>query len=316
MGTRGLGIDVGGTNLRAALVELDTGAVIALRRHSLGDRSPQEVVAAAAGLVRSLGADAGTPLGVGFAGQLRGSTGVVMNAPNLGWRDVPRGEMLAGALGAPVRVVNDLSAAAWGEARFGAARGARDALVVFAGTGVGAGLLVGGRLHEGAAGVAGELGHVKVDRPAGAAPRRCGCGMTDCLEAWAGGAAVESLLREAAAAGCATAIAPSAGEVPERGGAGRIEAAARAGDPWARALWDGTAGLLGRAVASAVTLLDPGRVVLGGGLLLGNTLLYEMVERRIREETSRTAAAGLLVVRAALGDEAGVVGSALLAAGR
>jgi glucokinase len=314
MGPRGLGIDVGGTNLRAALVELDTGAVVALRRHALADRSPDEVVSAAASLARALGADPGTPVGVGFAGQLRGSSGVVLNAPNLGWRDVPLGELLADAVGAPVRVSNDLSAAAWGEARFGAARDAREALVVFAGTGVGAGLLLGGRLHEGAGGVAGELGHVKVDRPRGTAPRRCGCGMTDCLEAWAGGAAVEARVREAVAEGRAP--APLDGPGPERSGAARAEIAARAGEEWALSLWEETAGLLGRAVASAVTLLDPGRVVLGGGLLLGNALLQEMVERRIREETSRTAAAGLTVARAALGDEAGVVGAALIAAGR
>jgi len=312
MTARGLGIDVGGTNLRAALVELETGAVVALRRHALAGRSPGEVVSVAASLARALGAEPGTTVGVGFAGQLQAGSGVVLNAPNLGWRDVPLGELLSGALGAPVRVANDLSAAAWGEARFGAARGARESLVVFVGTGVGAGLLLGGRLHEGAGGVAGELGHVKVDRPPGTAPRRCGCGMTDCLEAWAGGAAVEARVREAVAEGRAPAPAP--GEA--RSGAGRTDVAARAGEEWALSLWEETAGLLGRAVASAATLLDPGRVVLGGGLLLGNALLYEMVERRIREETSRTAAAHLVVARAALGDEAGVVGAALLGAGR
>lgn len=307
-----LGIDVGGTNLRAALVDLATGQVVAHQRERQSSRAPADVVATVARLVAALPAAAGTPAGVGFAGQLRGDSGMVLNAPNLGWRDVPLGEMLAAALGARVRVVNDLSAAAWGEYRFGAARGGAQALVVFAGTGVGAGVVLGGRLHEGAHGVAGELGHVKVQRPAGEEPRRCGCGAWDCLEAWAGGAAVTARVREAVARG----RVPASGDADApRHEAARVEAAARAGEAWARAFWTDTAGLLGRAVANAATLLDPGRVVLGGGLLLGNPLLYEEVERAVRAETSRTAAAGMTVERAALGDDAGVVGAALISAG-
>jgi glucokinase len=300
-----LGIDVGGTNVRAAVLDADTGAVLAARRGALAGRTPEEVVAAAAQVARQAVAAAGIrpgTAGAGVAAQLDGDTGRVLAAPNLGWRDVALGEMLGAALGLPVLVVNDLSAAAWGEFRLGAARGARDALVVFAGTGVGAAVVVDGRLLPGARGVAGEIGHVKVEPPHGEPERNCGCGAVGCLEAYVGGAGIAARLREASSAGKPAGLASP----------NDVERAALAGDPWASAFWGATAARLGRAVADAVTLLDPGLLVLGGGLLLGNPSLLAAVERIVRAEASRTAVEGLFVASAALGDDAGVAGAALL----
>jgi glucokinase len=297
-----LGIDVGGTNVRAAVVDAGTGAVVAARRERLVGRSPGAVVEAAARVARAAIAAAGASpasAGAGVAAQLDGDTGRVLAAPNLGWAEVPLGDRLAAALGLPVRVVNDVTAAAWGESRHGAARGARDALVVFAGTGVGAGILAGGRLVSGARGVAGEIGHVKAPPPPGEPVRICGCGAEGCLEAYVGGAGIAARLRDAG----------RPGGVPAD-----VERAALAGEPWALAFWGATAGLLGRAVAAAVTLLDPGLLVLGGGLLLGNPALRAAVERIARDEASRTAADGLRIAAAALGDDAGVVGAAMLSA--
>jgi glucokinase len=304
-----LGIDVGGTNVRAALVDVGTGAVLSARRAALEGRTPEEVVRAVCRAVcraaREAVADGQVQpaaAGAGVAAQLEGETGRVLSAPNLGWRDVALGELLAAGLGFPVLVVNDLAAAAWGELRHGAARGASDALVVFAGTGVGSAIVAGGRLLGGAHGVAGEIGHVKVEPPPGEPERRCGCGAVGCLEAYAGGAGIAARLREASADG-KWAGAPSMGEV---------ELAAAAGDPWASAFRESTAARLGRAVADAVTLLDPGLLVLGGGLLLGNPALRASVERVVRSEASGTALAALSVRSAALGDDAGVIGAALL----
>jgi glucokinase len=303
MARQALGVDLGGTNARAAVVDVETGAVEAMARETLADRTPAAVVEAVARVVAAAAGPGGArgfgAVGVGVAGQVLGSSGLVLNAPNLGWRDVAFGGLLEGRVGVPVRIVNDLSAAAWGEARFGAARDVRDALVVFVGTGVGSGLVLGGRLHEGARGVAGELGHVKVRPPRPSeAPRRCGCGAVGCLEAYAGGANVSARVR--------------AGGDLSRVNAGSVEEAAAAGDAYARRLWDEVGELLGLAIAGAVTLLNPRRLVLGGGVLLGCPTLYEIVEWRVRNEASRSAAASLEVERAARGDEAGVVGAALL----
>lgn len=319
METEALGVDLGGTNVRAAVVDAGTGAVRAVAREALVDRSPEAVAEAVARVVAgAAGADGARrfgAVGVGVAGQVLGASGLVLNAPNLGWRDVPFAGLLEGRLGAAVRVVNDLSAAAWGESRFGAARGTRDALVVFVGTGVGSGLVLGGRLHEGARGVAGELGHVKVRplRP-GEALRRCGCGAVGCLEAYAGGANVAARVRAELAAGARSSIGDLTGGDLSRVGAAQVEQAAAAGDAYARRLWEEVGELLGSAVAAAVTLLNPQRVVLGGGVLLRSPTLLELVEWRVRGETSRSAAAALELARAELGDDAGVVGAALLGA--
>ncbi|HTP50396.1 MAG TPA: ROK family protein [Anaeromyxobacteraceae bacterium] len=316
MASLALGIDLGGTNARAALVDRATGEVVALERRALARRSPEEVVEVLRRAVLAVAGERPASLGrigVGVAGQVMGGTGLVFNAPNLGWRDVPLGNLLAGALGAPVRVVNDLSAAAWGETCFGAARGARDVLVVFAGTGVGSGIVVGGRLHEGACGVAGELGHVKVRPPrAGEPPRRCGCGSVGCLEAYVGGANLAVRVRAEVEAGVTTRIVEFTSGDISRVTASQVEQACQAGDAYARQLWEELGELLGTAVANAVTLLNPERLVLGGGVLRASPTLRERVGFHVAAATSRTAAARLAVVDAERGDEAGVIGAALL----
>jgi glucokinase len=316
-----IGVDLGGTNARAAVVDADTGEIVAAHRERLVDRAPEAVAkvvedavarAAAAAGIDPRGAGA---IGVGVAGQCLGRTGVVMNAPNLGWRDVPLGDQLGRTLGLPVRVANDLAAAAWGEKRFGAARGLDDVVLVFVGSGVGAGLILSGKLHDGANGVAGEFGHVKVlpPRPT-TAPRRCGCGEVGCLEAYTSGVNVAARVREELAAGAETEVLAIAGGDPARVTASHVEEAARRGDAYARALWEEVGELLGVATANLVTLLNPARVILGGGVLLGCPELAAIARRAFDGAVSRSATKGLSIERAGLGDDAGVVGAAVLEA--
>ncbi|HEY6104574.1 MAG TPA: ROK family protein [Anaeromyxobacteraceae bacterium] len=313
-----LGIDLGGTNARAALVDGDTGRIVAARKSPLASREPQAAVAAVAAAAREAAAAAGVEpgalgsAGVGVAGQCLGASGVVANAPNLGWRDVPFGAMLERALGLPARVANDLSAATWGELRFGAARGSSEVLVVFVGSGVGAGLVVRGRLVEGASGVAGEIGHVRVPPPRGGAPRRCGCGQMGCLEAWAGGMNLSARVREDLQAGAVTAVREVVGGDLARVSPGAVEQAFAQGDAYARGLWEEIGELLGTAAANAVTLLNPERLILGGGVLMGCPGLAAAVRRHLDAAVSPSAAVGLTVAPAALGDDAGLVGAALL----
>lgn len=314
-----IGVDLGGTNARAAVVDVDTGEIVAAHKEPLRDRDPAKVVevvrhalAEAAGAA-AIGIGAAGAVGVGVAGQCLGATGVVLNAPNLGWRDVPFGELLRGAVGVPVRIANDLSVAAWGERRFGAAKGIDDVVLVFVGSGVGSGLILGGRLHEGAQGVAGEFGHVKVrpSRP-GTAPRRCGCGQVGCLEAYTSGMNVAARVREELAAGAETSLRALTGGDPARVTASLVDDACRAGDAYARALWEEVAELLGSAVANLVTLLNPARLILGGGVILGCPALAGLVRERFDQAVSRSATKGLTIERAWLGDDAGVIGAAVL----
>jgi glucokinase len=315
----GIGVDLGGTNARAAVVDADTGEVIAAHKEPLRDRTPDGVVdvvrhviaeAVAAG---GVAAGAVGAVGVGVAGQCLGRTGVVLNAPNLGWRDVAFGELLRDAIGVPVRVANDLSVAAWGEKRFGAAKGIDDVVLVFVGSGVGSGLILAGRLHDGAQGVAGEFGHVKVRpiRPE-TAVRRCGCGQLGCLEAYTSGVNVAARVREEIAAGARTSIHARVGGDLSRVNASLVDDAYRAGDAYARSVWAEVGELLGTEIANLVTILNPSRLILGGGVLLGSPALGELVRRFFDEKVSLSATKGLTIERAWLGDDAGVIGAAVL----
>lgn len=160
-----IGLDLGGTNLRAAVVEVSgtTGRLIKQQRAAVGvQRDPKTVAQMLARLVRELDPGGTLPVGVGVAGMLRGTSGIVANAPNLGWRDAPFAQLAGAELGRPVWLENDLSAICWGEYRFGAARGMHNILCVFVGTGIGAGAVLEDRLFRGATNAAMEIGHVKV----------------------------------------------------------------------------------------------------------------------------------------------------------
>lgn len=317
MAALAVGVDLGGTNARAAVVDRDSGEIVAAHKVPLRDRAPDVVVQVVAHAVREAAGAARLArldsVGVGVAGQCLGATGVVLNAPNLGWRDVPFGVRLERALGIPARVANDLSAAAWGEKRFGAAMGVDDVVLLFVGSGVGSGLILGGRLHEGAHGVAGELGHVKVRpiRPE-TRPRRCGCGGLSCLEAYTSGVNIAARVREELAAGTSSRVRDLVQGDLSRVNATVVDTAYGEGDFYARSLWGEVGELLGTAFANVVTIVNPSRVILGGGVLLGCPHLTRLAREHFDEKVSPSATTGLAVERAFLGDDAGVIGAALL----
>jgi glucokinase len=294
--TLALGVDIGGTNARAAVVDPRTGQLLASAKSAWADRSPDVVIREVERLVATVvaGQPVGdVPLGIGFAGMLHG--GVVVNAPNLGWRDVDFGDPLARRLGRRVRLVNDLSAAAWGEQRAGAAKGAGHVFTVFVGTGVGSAIIDEGRLLHGATGVAAEFGHVKVQLEGG---RPCGCGDLGCLEAYVGGAKLGEWMREEGLAGT-----PS-----------ELEARAQAGDAAARRLYDVAVGYLALAIANQVTVLNPEVLVLGGGVLSRCPGMVACVRDAVVHRAAVAARRAVRVELARLGDDSGLVGAALLAA--
>jgi glucokinase len=209
-----------------------------------------------------------------------------------------------------VRLANDVNAIAFGEFAFGAGRGARDILCIYAGTGIGGGVIAAGQLVIGAAHVAGELGHTKV--VTGPAARECGCGSRGCIEAYAGGARLSARARAELGSGQksrAVELAGSAAQVH----AGHLDQAAREGDVYATRLWDEIAPLFGLVVANAVTLLNPARAIFGGGVLWGATELRRRMLIAYQELVNAEAGAACEIVEAALGDAAGVLGAAALA---
>jgi len=306
-----VGVDLGGSTIRAALVDAQ-GKVVKHERLALTGRTPEAVVAQLLDLVRQLDPGATSlPTAIGVAAQLWVRTGVVAVAPNLGWFDVPLGALLARAFGHPVRLVNDLDAITVGEARQGAGRGERDVLCLFVGTGVGLGAVVQGLLFEGADGLATELGHTKIASPVTGRP--CGCGERGCLEAYTSGRHLPERLVEVRARGLASPLLDSARGDLTKINAVTIEQAALAGDPAAVALWDDIGEKLGLAAANTVTLFNPRVLILGGGVLTSAPSLVQRLETVMKANTSRPALSRVEVRNTELGDQAGLVGAGLLA---
>ncbi len=305
-----LGIDLGGTYARAALVG-DDGRLQRSVKVALTTREPADVADAVARAADDVvaGATGITHCGVGVAGMLDLATGTVVNAPNLRWRQVPFARMLAERLGRPVRLVNDVAAAAWGEFRVGAGAGVDDVLVVFVGSGVGGAVISGGRLVRGTSGVAGEIGHVKVVVDG----RPCGCGMRGCVEAYIGGHNLLAQMREAIAADTPTLLRERSRGEDAALTPVLLEEAALSGDAVARAIYDAAARHLAVAIANQVIVLNPARLILGGGVLRRCPALREAVATGVHRYATDVVRHPLTIVDAALGDDSGLIGAALLA---
>lgn len=274
-------------------------------------RGPEAVLATLQQMIRALTPSAASPLAVGVAcaGQIDPVTGAVVYAPNLGWRDVPLGVLLAQALGVPVIVENDVRAAAWGEFVAGAGRREGSLVAVFVGTGVGSGAVLDGRLWRGAGNAAGEVGHTQVV-PEGLP---CRCGRNGCLEQYVSGSGFQRRLAAAMTAGRVSRLVDVCGGDASRLGARDVYEAAMEGDALAHELWSDATRFLTMAVANYVTILNPRVLVLGGGVIATVPALFDAVAERVPELTTILAARSLRIERAALGDLSGLIGAAALA---
>lgn len=313
-----IGVDLGGTNFRIAALSGEGPELGSVHKEEVGEpRDPQSILDRLARGIEAIAAtapaDAVIPVGVGIAAMLRDRRGTVAKSPHLRWDDVPFGELLAARLGARFRlgVYNDVNAITYGEHVFGAGRGHDNVLAVYVGTGIGGGLVCDGRLVEGATNCAGEIGHVKVRWDDEAAP--CACGGRGCVEAYVGGTYVGERIRRELTAGASPATVALAGHV-DQANAGHVDQAAAAGDEWALALWSELAPLLAVALGNAITVLNTGRLVLGGGLLGRTPVLYELVTLALDLVMPRASREPLTVAAAELGDDAGLVGASALAA--
>ena len=304
-----VGVDLGGTKIYAVALEGDEVRSEA-KAKTPRQGGPFGVVDAIAALIASLDAGSIEGVGVGAPGVVDARSGVVHRAPNLpGWMEpFGLGPALSESVGAPVVIDNDVNVGIYAEHRLGAARGAKDVLGVFVGTGVGGGLILDGALRRGASGVAGELGHVVVRRGG----RLCGCGGQGHLEAYAGRASMERRARDLEAKGRDTKLVDLAGS--KRMTSSVFAKAIAAGDALAVDLLDDAVTALGAGIASALALLDLELVVVGGGLAdrLGPAFVGR-VEQAVRGELFATNAV-VRVVSAELGDRGGAIGAALIAA--
>lgn len=306
-----VGVDIGGTKIAAGVVTAAGEVVHRARRDT--PREAETITPVVASLVQELRAEAGLdagPVGVGAAG-IVDADGVVRYAPNIAWADFPLAEQLRRVLGGPVTVDNDANVAAWGEYRAGAGRGAHsDMLLLTIGTGVGGGLVIGDRLLRGAHGLGAELGHIIV---AEGGPR-CPCGNAGCLEALASGTAVGRMAREALASGQPSAPSALADVTPADLTGKAVTTAAASGDDLAIAVLARAGFWLGVGIASLVNAIDPETVVVGGGAMEAGELLLAPARAAFEERLLGRAHRPLpSITRASLGDDAGLIGAALLA---
>jgi glucokinase len=312
---RAIGIDIGGTKIAGGVV---TGAGRILDRTRVPtprDEGAATLTAVLAAVDELLARNAGvSAIGVGAAGLVEWPGGHARWAPNNSYRRLQLRRLVGERTGLPTTVDNDGNAAAWAEARFGAGAGRNDLVLVTVGTGIGGGLVLGGRLYHGEHGFAGELGHLIV-APDG---DRCACGNRGCLEAMASGSALGRLGREAAAADPGGRLAALAAETGGPVTGEVVFAAASEGDKPALALFERVGTWLGVGIASLVTIFDPDLVVVGGGVAATGELLLAPARASFERYVHGRAHRDLPpVVSTRLGADAGLVGAATLAlAGR
>ena len=309
---RFVGIDIGATSVTVAVTDGHLRVLASASQPADVRAGPRPVLEAAASLVDKLLADLGVDrvdgAGVGVPGPVSFPQGLPSVPPLMpGWDRYPVQDALAARLGTPVLLDNDVNIMALGERQAGVARGTSDFLFVKVGTGIGCGIVLGGKVHRGMSGSAGDIGHIQVD---GAGPT-CACGNRGCLEAYFGGAALSRMGEDAARAGRSPWLAErlaTSGHLT----AIDVGGAAAGGDPVALELVREGAGRLGRVLAGLVSFLNPGLVVLGGGLAgLGHVLLAE-VRSVVYRQSLPLATGSLPIVLSELGELAGVVGAAQL----
>ncbi|MDT0544068.1 ROK family protein [Streptomyces lonegramiae] len=296
-----IALDVGGTGMKAALVGADGTLLHEARRPTGRERGPEAVVAGIldfAAELRAIGEQRyGGPAaaaGVGVPGVLDEARGIAVFAANLGWRDVPLRALLAERLaGTPVALAHDVRMGGLAEGRIGAGEGAGRFLFVSLGTGIAGAIGIGGRVDPGANGSSGEIGHIVV-RPGGPA---CGCGQSGCLET----------LASASALGRAWARASGDPEADAADCAKAVES----GDPRAVEVWHEAVGALADGLVTGVTLLDPGILIIGGGLAEAGETLFAPLRTAVEERITFQKLPS--IVPAALGDTAGCLGAGLLA---
>nr|WP_065848749.1 ROK family protein [Streptomyces mutomycini] len=296
-----IALDVGGTGMKAALVGADGALLHEARRATGRDRGAEAVVETILGFAADLYAygekhlgEGAVAAGVAVPGIVDAEHGIAVYAANLGWRDVPLRRLIGDRLGGiPVALGHDVRTGGLAEGRIGAGRGADRFLFVPLGTGIAGAIGIAGTIEAGAHGCAGEIGHIVV-RPDGP---ECGCGQRGCLETLASAAAVSR------------AWAAASGD-PDADAADCAEAVA-SGDPVALRVWQDAVEALAAGLVTALTLLDPRTLIIGGGLAEAGETLFTPLRAAVEERVTFQKLPH--IVPAALGDTAGCLGAGLLA---
>ncbi len=315
----GLGVDIGGTKIYAGIIDLETGRAIATARKAtrpekgvpffvqrLGDVIEDALTAGNA--VQSSLVPA---IGIGLAGQVDRERGIVLGAPNLaaGLINLDLSTLLQNRFARPVVLGNDVEVAAYGEQVFGSGRNCTDFVYVSVGTGIGGAIVRNGEIWRGATGTAGEIGHTVVSYNG----RFCGCGGRGHLEAYASRTAITRVIQAEMERGRPSKLSDLLrADVPEIRSKMLAKCVEDNDELVIEALNEG-ADYLGAGIGSVISFANPGRIILGGGLIEAVPHFYERAVTRSREVGIAIAGRQVEIMRTALGDDAGIVGAAWMA---
>lgn len=307
-----IGIDVGGTKTGIALVGI-SGKIYRHDKFETEAASPDEVLNQIAGNVKEMIklAPNVVAVGAGVAGQVDQNTGVLLFAPNLNWRNIPFQNHLQQALNLPVSITNDVRAAAWGEWLYGAGKGCNDIACVFVGTGIGGGIISGGRMLNGNSNTLGEVGHMIID----ISGLRCTCGSKGCLQTIAGGQGMAKRAQEAIKNDPAygKGILEAANGKIDQITAKTIIDMSKKNDPLALLLLEDAKQALIAGCASIVNVFNPKRLILGGGIMYAMPEWIPQITKGINNFALDAATADLEVLPSKLREDSNVVGAAAFA---
>ena len=309
-----VGVDLGGTNIVAGALAEDGSDVLALRSEptrpdqgadAVVDRIVRMIDTVIAETIAQTGAkrDDMIGVGVGAPGPLDRERGIVVTTPNLGWTNFPLRDVISERSRLPVRIDNDANCATLGEWWLGAASGADNVIGMTIGTGIGGGVIIGGRLYHGASDVAGEIGHATIDITG----RRCKCGNYGCLEAYASGPSIADRAREAISSDDCLMLKMAGGDASRITSATVYEAAKR-GDDVALDVVRETSRFLGAGVANLLNIFNPNVVVICGGVTQAGDTLFAPLRREVRKRAFKPAVDACRIVPGVLA-AAGVVGA-------
>ena len=310
-----IGIDVGGTNVKIALV--DDGKIIYSNSvptyAKMGyEYTVNNIKQAIKDLMKETNTETKDIQGIGFdfPGQVDCKTGVVKLAPNIpGWVNVPIAQMIEEEFHIPTRIDNDVRCAALGELKFGAGRGCENFICITVGTGIGSGIVINGKVVRGASNAAGELGHIKLQMNGGPI---CGCGDTGCLEAFASGPSIVAMAQDYIKGGKSTKFremaAAEGGEITPY----MVAKAAEAGDPVAKRIFEIVGEYIGIGLTSVINLLNPEKSNYWRRSSRSRRFTFDPIRRTIKERAMVVAGEAVEIVPAELGNSAGVIGASML----
>ncbi len=311
-----LGIDLGGSNITAALMDAK-GKMRHLKKiKTLAHEGKANVISRIVELAKAVPEEAQVKahevvsVGIGVPGIIDVPNGMVLYSPNMpGWTRVPIKKMLQASLKKTVVIDNDANVAAYGEKWLGAGQAYQDIVVYTLGTGVGGGIISQGKIFHGHANAAGELGHMTIlpDGP------KCGCGNRGCVEALVSGTAIARMAREALEKNSRSLLYDMCGKIPDDVTAKMVFQAARKKDTLALSLVEQVGRYLGIGIANTINLLNPELVIVGGGVSGAGELLLRPTRAEVKRRALKDSLACAKIVAAQLGDQAGVIGAAGIA---